>query len=121
MSAASIQAKVKAGLAKAKIAVGSSTDLPIYLVSITKSGTPLVPVNTETFTLLPNALFKSYQQGLTDINIKAGDRQLVSDSDNEVKQNDIIRQGNDNYIVIAVDKRAPTGSPLVYISQVRLQ
>ena len=121
MSAASIQAKVKAGLAKAITAVGSSTDLPIYLVKPTQAGTPLAPLTTETLTLLPNALFKSYQQGLTDINIKAGDRQLVSDSDNEVKQNDIIRQGGDNYIVIAVDKRAPSGSPLVYISQVRLQ
>ena len=121
MGAASIQKKIIDALKKSKIAVGSPTDLPIYLVRSTQAGTPLSPITTESTILLLDAQFKSYQQGLTDINIKAGDRQLVSNSDNEVRQNDAIRQGTDNYIVIAVDKRAPSGSPLVYISQVRLQ
>ena len=121
MSAASIAAKVKAGLAKAAAAVGSPADAKIYLVRKTQGGTPLAPSTTETIILLPNAIFKSYQQGLTDINIRAGDRQLVSDSDNEINQNDIIRQGTTDYIVISVDKKAPATQPLAYISQIRVQ
>jgi len=121
MSAASIQAKVKAGLAKAQAAVGSSASPLVYLVRKTQTGTALLPASTETLTLLPNAIFKSYEQGLTDVNIRAGDRQLVSDSDNEVSQNDTIRQGDQDYIVIAVDERSPASEPLVYISQVRAQ
>ena len=121
MSAASIKAKVKAGLAKAAIAVGSSTDVPIYLVTKTQAGTPLAPLTTETTKLLPKAIFKSYEQGLTDINIRAGDRQLVSDADNEITQNDIIRQGTTDYIVINVDKKAPNTEALAYISQCRVQ
>ena len=121
MGSANIQAKVKAGLAKSAIAVGSPTDLPIYLVTKTQSGTPLAPLTTETTSLLVNAIFKSYEQGLTDVNIRAGDRQLVSDADKEIKQNDVIRQGSVDYIVISVDKKAPDTQPLAYISQVRVQ
>jgi hypothetical protein len=121
MSASDIQAKVKAGLAKAKAAVGSSTDGLVYLVRTTQTGTPLAPATTEALTLLPNAIFKSYDKGLADVTILTGDRQLVSDSDNEVVQGDTIRQGTTNYIVVSADKRSPTGSPLVYISQVRQQ
>ena len=121
MSAASIQAKVKAGLAKAAIAVGSPADAKIYLVRKTQGGTPLAPSTTETIILLPNAIFKSYQQGLTDVNIRVGDRQLVSDSDNEINPNDIIRQAGSEYIVISVDKKVPSSEPLAYITQCREQ
>ena len=121
MGSANIQAKVKAGLAKANIAVGSPSDLPIYLVNKTQVGTPLAPSTTETITLLPNAIFTSYEQGLTDVSIRVGDRQLVSDSDNVIEQNDIIRQGSTDYIVISVDKKAPATQPIAYISQVRVQ
>ena len=121
MSSSDIQAKVKAGLAKAVNAVGSSSDLPIYLVKTTQSGNPLSPSITEIQTLLVNAIFKSYDQGLNDISIKSGDRQLISNSDVPVQQNDKIKQGDNEYIVVSVDEVSPTGSPLVYISQTRLQ
>ncbi len=71
--------------------------------------------------LLVNAIFKSYEQSLTDTSIKAGDRQLVSDHTTKIKTNDIIRQGATNYIVVDVDVSAPTSDVLNYISQVRVQ
>tara|TARA_R110002124_G_scaffold78974_3_gene210416 strand:- start:526 stop:894 length:369 start_codon:yes stop_codon:yes gene_type:complete len=121
MSASSIQAKVKKGLAKAIAATGSPTSEPVYLVVKTQAGTPLAPSVTESTTLLVNAIFKSYDKFLTDINIQAGDRQLVSNSDVTVSQNDIIRQGLTDYIVVAVDARIPASEALVYISQCRQQ
>ena len=121
MSASSIQAKVKKGLAKAIAATGSPTSEPVYLVVKTQAGTPLSPSVTESTTLLVNAIFKSYDKFLTDINIQAGDRQLVSNSDVTVSQNDIIRQGLTDYIVVAVDARTPASEALVYISQCRQQ
>ena len=121
MSAASIQAKVKAGLAKAIIATGSATSELVYRVCTTQTGTPLLPATSETITLLPNAIFKSYEQGLTDVSIEAGDRELVSNADNEIKQNDVIRQGSINWIVISVNKVAPASEALVYFSQCRQQ
>ena len=121
MSAASIAARVKSGLSKAAAAVGSPSDIPIYLVTPHKMGNPLTPVTIDEVTLLPNAIFKSYDQGLIDGNIRAGDRQLVSDGDKLVSQNDIIRQGEQDYVVIAVDKKAPDTVALAYISQCRAQ
>jgi hypothetical protein len=121
MSSASIQSKVKKGLAKAIAATGSSTSEPVYLVVKTQTGTPLAPSVTESTTLLVNAIFKSYDKFLTDINILAGDRQLVSNSDVAVSQNDIIRQGLTDYLVVAVDARIPASEALVYISQCRQQ
>lgn len=121
MSASSIQAKVKKGLAKAIAATGSPTSEPVYLVVKTQAGTPLEPSVTESTTLLVNAIFKSYDKFLTDINIQAGDRQLVSNSDVTLSQNDIIRQGSTDYLVVAVDARIPASEALVYISQCRQQ
>ena len=121
MSAENVQAKIKSGLAKAINKTGSATSEPVYLVVKTNTGTPLAPAVTESTTLLVNAIFKSYDKFLTDINIQAGDRQLVSNSDVAVSQNDIIRQGTTDYMVVAVDVRAPASEPLVYISQCRQQ
>jgi len=121
MSAENIQAKIKSGLAKAINKIGSATSEPVYLVVKTNTGTPLAPAVTESTTLLVDAVFKSYDKFLTDINIQAGDRQLVSNSDVAVSQNDIIRQGTTDYMVVAVDVRAPASDPLVYISQCRQQ
>jgi len=121
MSSASIQAKVKLGLSKASAAVGSDTSTPIYRVVKSQSGNPTAPASSEVSTLLPNAIFKSYDKGLTDTSIQMGDRMLVSDSDNAITQNDIIRQGEKDYIVVAVDEKSPRGNPLAYISQVRQQ
>lgn len=121
MGSASIQAKVKAGLAKAAAATGSPTALPIYRVVTTQTGNSLAPSTSEALTPLPNAIFKSYEKGQTDKNVQTGDRQLVSDSDNVITQNDKIRQGTTNYNVEAVDEKSPVGEALVYISQVRQQ
>jgi hypothetical protein len=121
MSAASIQAKIKSKLAVAHGKIGSSTSEPVYLVVKTNTGTPLAPAVTESTTLLYKAIFKSYDKFLTDINIQAGDRQLVSNSDVAVSQNDIIRQGLTDYLVVAVDARIPASEALVYISQCRQQ
>ena len=121
MSASSLQAKVKELLAKAKVLAGSPASTPVYLVTKASTGTPLAPSITESTTLLLDAVFKSYDKFLTDVNIQAGDRQLVSNSDVVVTQNDIIRQGSIDYIVVAVDVRAPSSEPLVYISQCRQQ
>ena len=121
MSASSIQAKIKSKLAVAHSKIGSPTSEPVYLVVKTQTGTPLAPSVTESTTLLYKAIFKSYDKFLTDINIQAGDRQLVSNSDVTVSQNDIIRQGLTDYLVVAVDARIPASEALVYISQCRQQ
>ena len=121
MSAASIQAKIKKGLAKAINKTGSASSLPVYRVRTTQVGTPLAPSATETITLLPNAIFKSYDKGLADVSIQTGDREMVSNSDNEIIQNDVIRQGTINWVVISVDKVTPASEALVYLSQCRQQ
>ena len=121
MSSASIQARVKAGLAKAAAATGSTASVDIFRVVRTQTGTPLNPASTEVSTLLPEAIFKSYKKGLTDVSIQTGDRQLVSNSDNVITVNDTIRQGTSNYMVVAVDDKSPRGEPLNYKSQVRQQ
>ena len=122
MGSANIQAKIRNGLAKAVNKTGSSNSELVYLVTKSDAGTPLNPLpQTETQTLLVNAIFKSYSKFLTDVSIKAGDRELVSDSDVEIKANDIIRQGSSEYIVVSVSLSAPTSDVLNYISQVRLK
>ena len=124
MGSANIQAKIKRGLAKAVNKTGSASSELVYLVSIVNSGgtNPLTPtVQTETPVLLVNAIFKEYNIKLVDINIQAGDRQLVSDNTVPITVGDIIRQGTTDYKVINVNKKAPTSDPLVYISQVRVK
>ena len=122
MSAASLQAKVKKLLGKANVLAGSPSSVPIYQVTTTQTGTPLNPASTEnTPILLPKAVFKSYDKETTDVNIKTGDRELVSDSDNEIVQGNTIRQGAIDYLVVAVDKVAPISETLVYLSQCRQQ
>lgn len=123
MSSASIQAKIKKGLAKAQFKTGSSNSDIVYLVKTTvTAGTPLAPdVTTTEKTELKNAIFKSYDAKLVDINILAGDRQLVCDNATVIKQGDIINQGSVNYLVISVDIKAPTSDLLAYIAQVRVK
>ena len=123
MSSANIQAKIKQGLAKAVSKTGSASSEKVYHVTKTTTGNS--PINagttTETLTELVNAIFTEFDKTPADINIKAGDRLLVSDNDVDIKQNDIIRQGNINYIVIEVDKVSPTSDVLVYKSRLRVQ
>ena len=119
MSAASLQAKVKKLLGKANVLAGSPSSVPIYQVTTTQTLNPSSTENTPI--LLPKAVFKSYDKETTDVNIKTGDRELVSDSDNEIVQGDTIRQGAIDYFVVAVDKVAPISETLVYLSQCRQQ
>ena len=84
----------------------------------TTAGTPLAPgVSTTVKTELKNAIFKNYDAKLVDINILAGDRQLVCDNVTVVKQGDIIEQGASKYLVVYVDIKAPTSDVLAYIPQ----
>jgi hypothetical protein len=123
MSAASIQAKVKKGLAKASVVTGTATSDKVYLVkSVTVGGGPLGGgTTTNTTTLLPNASFKSFDAKLFGGTMLAGDRVLVSDSATAITQGDTIQQGTLFYIVVAVDIKAPQSEVLAYISQVRLK
>ena len=123
MGAAQIQAKIKKGLAKAVSKTGSASSELVYLMKrVTTAGTPLAPVTTTTTQiLLPNAIFKNYDAKVFDVNILAGDRQLVCDNATPIKQGDIIKQGSSNYLVVSIDIKAPTSDVLVYIAQVRLQ
>ena len=123
MGSASIQAKIKKGLAKAINKTGSSNSLPVYLVSKTVvggDGTPLDPGTITTVDiLLVDAVFTSYDKAVFNENIESGDRQLVSNNDVEIKQGDVIKQGTQEYLVVAVDVKAPTSDVLAYIAQVR--
>jgi hypothetical protein len=123
MSAASIQAKVKKGLAKASAATGSATSDKVYLVkSVTVGGSPLGGgTTTTTSTLLPKAIFKSYDAKMFNSTILAGDRRLVCDHVTAIKQGDTIQAGASFYIVVAVDIKAPKSEVLAYIAQVRLK
>jgi hypothetical protein len=123
MSSSSIQAKVKAGLAKANKAVGSSTSEKIYVIKETiTGGGPLGGGTTSsTTTLLPNAVFKSYDAKLFGDTILAGDRMLVCDNATVINQGDTIQEGTAKYIVINIDIKAPTSDVLAYILQVRLK
>lgn len=122
MSSADIQAKIKRGLAKAVNRTGSANSELVYMTRLINTGNPLSPASTtSTPVLLVNAIFKTFDKKYTDIDIRAGDRELVSDSDVTIQQGDIITQGTTTYKVISIDYRAPTSDPLVNFSQVRKQ
>lgn len=125
MGSANIQAKIKAGLAKAQAATGSSASEKIFIVVKTQASGGSDPANPPVFSeanvLLKNAIFKSYDISLVSGKIKAGDRVLVADGDVEIKEGAIIKQGSTRYIVIDNGIAAPTNDVLNYIAQVRLQ
>jgi hypothetical protein len=123
MSAASIIANIKKGLGNASAATGSPVSDKIYVVnSVTVGGGPLGGgTTTSTNTLLPDALFKSFDAKLFGGTMLAGDRVLVSDNVTAITQGDTIQQGTSFYIVVAVDIKAPQSEVLAYISQVRLK
>jgi uncharacterized protein (DUF433 family) len=123
MSSANIRAKVKAGLAKANKAVGSSTSEIIYVVkeTITGGGPLGGGTTTSVSTLLTNAFFKSFDAKLFGGTMIAGDRVLVCDNVTVIKQGDTIQEGASKYIVINIDIKAPTSDVLAYILQVRLK
>ena len=123
MSAASIQSKIKAGLAKAVAKVGSSTVDKVYIV--VKSGGNSDPLNpiapTETDTELVNAIFTAYDINLIGGNIQNGDRMLITDNIVYIPVGATIKQGTAKYIVISVEQVAPTSETLLYKSQVRVK
>ena len=123
MSAAQIQKRIKAGLKRAQIKTGSPTSDKVYLVKkSTTSGTPINPGTTTTSTVeLVNAIFIDYDAKYFDINILAGDRKLICDNVNVVKQGDTITQGALTYYVVSINLIAPTSDTLAYIPQVRLK
>lgn len=124
MASIDIQAKIKAGLAKAVNKTGSASSPKVYLVSETVIGgdTPLDdPTIVSNDILLKDAIFKSYDQNLVGGNINQGDRQLVSNNDVPISTGDTIKAGDDIYAVHDVETKSPAGDALVYISQVRLQ
>ena len=123
MSAAQIQKRIKAGLKRAQIKTGSPTSDKVYLVKkSTTSGTPINPGTTTTSTVeLVNAIFIDYDAKLFDINILAGDRKLICDNVNMIKQGDTITQGALTYYVVSINVIAPTSDTLAYIPQVRLK
>lgn len=121
MAAIDIQAKIKKGLARAVNKTGSSASDLVYLVKETKTGGTLVepPTITKSNILLLNAIFTEYDKKTFDVNILAGDRKLVCDSDVILTQGDTIKQGAVFYKVIGVDDKAPTSIRLAQIAQVR--
>ncbi len=123
MSSAQIQKRIKAGLKRAQVKTGSPTSDKVYLVKkSTTSGTPINPGTTTTSTVeLVNAIFIDYDAKYFDINILAGDRKLICDNVNVVKQGDTITQGALTYYVVSINVIAPTSDTLAYIPQVRLK
>jgi len=123
VSAAQIQKRIKAGLKRAQIKTGSPTSDKVYLVKkSTTSGNPINPGITTTSTVeLVNAIFIDYDAKLFDINILAGDKRLICDNVNVVKQGDTITQGALTYYVVLINVIAPTSDPLAYLPQVRLK
>ena len=123
MGSANIQAKVKAGLARAINKTGSSSSEKVFIVKESGgSNDPLNPVTptSQNFELV-NAIFTEYDINSIDGNIQAGDRKLVSNNDIVIVVGERIIQGSTQYIVIDVDTKAPTSDVLAYISQVRVQ
>lgn len=124
MSSAQIQKRIQAGLKRAQRKTGSPTVDKVYLVSkSTTAGTPLNPGTTTTSTNieLVNAIFINYDAKHFDINILAGDRKLICDNVNVVKQGDTITQGALTYYVVNVEVIAPTSDTLAYMPQLRLK
>ena len=124
MGSANTRAKIKKGLAKAVNKTGSIDVDKVYLIKRTNTGgnSPVnPPVYAENSIELVNAIFTSLDTKLFDGDIKASDRQLVSDNDVYVTQGDIIEQGANRYIIINQDVKAPTSDVLAYTSQLRLQ
>lgn len=123
MSSSTIQAKIRAGLKRAQKKAGSATSEKVYLIkSSTTSGTPLAPgVTTTSQVELTNAIFIDFEAKRFDINILAGDRELICDNVNIVKQGDVIKQGSLTYYVVNIEIIAPTSDVLAYLPQLRLK
>ncbi len=120
MAGVDVAAKIKKGLAKVNVKLGSGE--LVYLVRETTSGgTPISPptVITETILLL-NAVLKTIKLNqMTNTLIQEGDRELITDSDVEINVNDKIIQGNRKMTVVSAEPVIPIGAVLVYKCVVR--
>jgi hypothetical protein len=124
MAGIDIQAKVKRGLRRAIEKTGSANSPLIYKVERTGSaGTPSSPGSLSTVDIvLVDSIFKSYDLSNIDQTfIKTGDRQLVTNGDVLIKENDIIKTEGRLFIVVSVDVKNPAGVPLAYIANIRPQ
>ena len=123
MSSAQIHKRIQAGLKRAQKKTGSPSADKVYLVSRTvTAGTPLTPgIATSTDIELINAIFINYDAKHFDVNILAGDRKLICDNVNIIKQGDTITQGSLTYYVVNVEVIAPTSDTLAYMPQLRLK
>ena len=123
MSSAAIQAKIKAGLAKAVGKVGSADVDEVFLV--VNSGGSSDPINpvapTETDVELVNAIFTSYDVNLIGANIQAGDRLLITDNVVFIPTGATIKQGTTKYIAISVAPVSPTSDNLLDKTQLRVK
>ena len=123
MSSAAIQAKIKAGLAKAVAKVGSSDADEVFLV--VNSGGSSDPINptapTETNVELVNAIFTAYDINLIGANIQDGDRLLITDNAVFIPTGATIKQGTTKYIAISVSPVSPTSDNLLYKTQLRVK
>lgn len=120
MAGSDIASKVKAGLAKAQIAVSDSNNL----VEIGEETIVRDPINgdlkTVTWKTLANAVFKSYNKGYIDgTTILAGDRELVVDGDIILKRGLRVRAYGKEYQIQNVDFKAPSEVILAQIAQCR--
>lgn len=123
MGGLDIANKVKSGLLKAGVKTGNGTNT-VYLNSkVVTPGTPMSPGTvTVTPILLVDAIVKSFNRNLIDNDlIRGGDKQLVSNGDVAINQNDEIDINGVIHIVISVDVKNPSNVPLAYIAQVRRQ
>lgn len=125
MSAKDWQDLIKELLADFADEFGSENNPPVYLLkTVTTGGTsPVDPpvVSTEEI-LLPNAVFNSISQALIDGTlIKQGDMSLVADFETEVVQGDVIKRGDQKFIVITTDPVSPFGISLARKCIVRLK
>ena len=123
MSAKQIQKNIQRGMKRAHKKAGSPTSDKVYLVSkSTTSGTPLTPGVTTTSTIeLTNALFINYDANMFDISILSGDRGLLCDNVNIIKQGDIITQGSITYYVVSIEIVAPYSDRLMSLPQLRIK
>lgn len=121
MAGSDIASKVKAGLAKAQIAVSDGGNL-VQLEVDTVINDPINGDQTSTtLTELKDAIFKSYDKKLIDgANILAGDRQLVTNGDVELKQGDYVVAYSKRYIIVSIDTKKPSEVLLAQICQCRL-
>lgn len=128
MSAGSIRKKIAAGMKKAVAAVGDG-QVEFYLKrtdravsSLTEKSTPV-----DSHTKLSDAVLQPYNLSLINgTSIISGDRELVAQSDVELKQGDYIEERRlgmvvTQYVVIAIEDVSPIGATLIYRAQLRVQ